>query len=65
MPPVIKAGDITLKPLRMRDRAAWEEVRRANREWLRPWEATRPLLDGDLALPSYFSMVRQAESGCA
>lgn len=60
MSPIISSGEITLKPLRMRDRAAWEEVRRANREWLRPWEATKPLVDDDRSLPSYFSMVRQA-----
>jgi len=60
MSPVIKSGEITLKPLRMRDRSAWESVRRVNREWLSPWEATRPQIDGDQALPSYFSMVRQA-----
>jgi [ribosomal protein S5]-alanine N-acetyltransferase len=62
MPPVIKAGEITLKVLRLRDRSAWEEVRRVNRDWLRPWEATRPLIDSDPPLPSYFSMVRQAKA---
>ena len=60
MTPVIKSGEITLKPLRLRDRSAWEEVRRANREWLSPWEATRPQVDGEPPLPSYFAMVRQA-----
>ena len=62
MVPVIKSGDLILRPLRFRDRKAWEEVRRANREWLGPWEATRPGIDGDEPLPSFFSMVRQGQS---
>jgi ribosomal-protein-alanine N-acetyltransferase len=35
-------GDVTLRPLRMRDASAWCESRRRNVEWLRPWEATPP-----------------------
>ena len=57
---IIRAGDLTLRLLRMRDRSTWEEVRRVNREWLSPWEATRPAIDSDEPLPSYFAMVRQA-----
>jgi len=56
-------GNLLLKPLRMRDKPAWEEVRARNRDWLDPWEATRPIIhgrpDSQLALPSYFGMVRQ------
>ncbi len=63
MSPIIRAktsaGEITLRPLRYRDRAAWEEVRGFNREWLSPWEATRPDVDEADPLPSYWSMVRQ------
>ncbi|GAA4421305.1 GNAT family protein [Georgenia halophila] len=33
---------VTLRPLRRRDRAAWESVRRANARWLGRWEATSP-----------------------
>ena len=62
-PIVIADGELLLKPLRMRDKAAWKEVRARNREWLDPWEATRPIINGrpdsELTLPSYFSMVRQ------
>jgi len=62
-PIVIADRDLLLKPLRYRDKAAWESVRNRNREWLDPWEATRPLIEGRpdsaLALPSYFHMVRQ------
>lgn len=56
---IIKSGDLTLRLLRLKDRTVWEEVRRVNREWLSPWEATRPEIDSDIPLPSYFSMVRQ------
>ncbi len=62
-PIVIADGELLLKPLRMRDKAAWEEVRARNRAWLDPWEATRPIINGrpdsELTLPSDFSMVRQ------
>ena len=35
-------GDITLRLIRQRDASAWREVRRRNREWLQPWEASLP-----------------------
>jgi [ribosomal protein S5]-alanine N-acetyltransferase len=41
-PAVLRDGDVTLRPLRTRDRSAWIESRRRNVEWLRPWEATPP-----------------------
>jgi ribosomal-protein-alanine N-acetyltransferase len=41
-PVVLTDGDVTLRPLRMRDASAWVESRRRNAEWLRPWEATPP-----------------------
>jgi [ribosomal protein S5]-alanine N-acetyltransferase len=41
-PAVLRDGDVTLRPLRMRDATAWMESRRRNVEWLRPWEATPP-----------------------
>ena len=33
-------GDLVVRGLRMRDAAAWSEVRLANEEWLTPWEPT-------------------------
>ena len=33
---------ITLRALHGRDRREWEELRAANIDWLRPWEATSP-----------------------
>ncbi len=50
--------EIALRPLRFRDRADWQKVRRANLAWLAPWEATRPTIESDPPLPSYFGMVR-------
>ena len=40
--PTISDGDITLRLIRQRDASAWREVRRRNREWLQPWEASLP-----------------------
>jgi len=54
----ISDHEITLRPLRYRDRAAWHRVRRSNAEWLAPWEATRPLIDTDGTIPTFFEMVR-------
>lgn len=59
-PVVLKSQGLTLRPLRFRDRRKWDEVRAVNRDWLEPWEATRPLVPGesqDNDLPSFFQMV--------
>jgi ribosomal-protein-alanine N-acetyltransferase len=59
-------GPITLAPMRHRDRASWEEVRRLNHAWLKPWEATLP--PGSQAGPATYSGLvrmfnRQAREG--
>lgn len=51
--------EISLKPIRFRDKAQWDAVRSVNREWLSPWEATRPNIDNNSPLPSYYGMVMQ------
>ena len=53
-------GEISLRPLRFRDRTAWNRVRVENREWLSPWEATIPAISEESykELPSYYEMVR-------
>ena len=56
---LIREGNLILRPLRFRDRQAWNHVRRVNNSWLNPWEATRPSADFDIPLPSYNEMVRQ------
>ena len=59
-PVVLISDDVTLRPLRLRDRRKWDEVRAINRDWLGPWEATRPTVPGmsdEDELPSFFQMV--------
>jgi ribosomal-protein-alanine N-acetyltransferase len=41
-PVTLHHGPVQLAPMRRRDRSAWERVRSANTDWLRPWEATLP-----------------------
>lgn len=55
----LKSGEILLRPLRFRDKSAWDSCRAQNREWLVPWEATRPEIDSHLPLPSFMGMVLQ------
>ncbi len=47
-----------MRPLRFIDKRAWDLSRSKNREWLTPWEATRPEIDSHLALPTFFGMVQ-------
>ena len=56
-PVVLQESELTLRPLRMRDRKAWLEVRARNRGWLTPWEATSPLAEEQKNLPTYVEMV--------
>ena len=48
----LRAGRVGLRPLAASDARAWQEVRRRNAEWLRPWEATVP--PGDTSAPRTF-----------
>jgi [ribosomal protein S5]-alanine N-acetyltransferase len=53
----LRSGRVGLRPLHVDDAEAWNEVRRRNAEWLRPWEATVP--PGDTAAPrSFRALVR-------
>ena len=56
-PITLREGEITLRPLRLRDRGEWLSLRAKNREWLSPWEATSPLAEEQRALPTYVEMV--------
>ena len=49
-PARLTEGAVLLRPIRIRDKAAWSEVRARNASWLRPWDATSPDGPGD-ALP--------------
>lgn len=42
-PVTLRAGGLVLRGLRLRDRAAWDEVRWRNRDWLAEWDATTPI----------------------
>jgi len=57
-PLVLAEGELTLRPLRIRDRGAWLSVRRKNREWLTPWEATSPISEENRNLPTFIEMVQ-------
>lgn len=41
-PLALHDGEVTLRPLRRRDRVAFERLRERNADWLRPWDATDP-----------------------
>lgn len=41
-PADLRRGPVRLRPLNLRDKRAWESVRRRNAQWLRPWDATLP-----------------------
>lgn len=51
-------NELILRPLRFKDKRAWDLSRAKNREWLTPWDATRPEIDSHLGLPTYFGMVQ-------
>ncbi len=65
-PVSLRHGPVLLSPMRHRDRAAWERVRQANNQWLRPWEATLP--PGSHSGPATYAglvraLTRQARDG--
>jgi len=41
-PVTLTDGDLELRPLRQRDRRAWNRLRRENIAWLKEWDATLP-----------------------
>lgn len=65
-PAWLASDEITLRPLTYTDGRAWRDTRRANANWLRPWDATAP--PGSDARPSSFRALvwrlhRQARAG--
>ncbi len=56
-PARLQRGELVLRALRLRDASAWSEVRAANGEWLRPWEATSP---GGAGAPTSFPALVRA-----
>lgn len=56
-PVTLRQPPVELRPLRYRDARDWDDVRRRNRDWLLPWDATSP---DPRAMPvSFRSMVRR------
>ena len=59
-PVTLRSEDLVLRPLRMRDRKRWIQVRAENKDWLNSWEATLPQVPGETTsqkLPSFYEMV--------
>lgn len=56
-PVSLRQDRVVLSPMRRRDQATWERVRRRNAAWLKPWEATLPP-GSSLGPTSYAALVR-------
>lgn len=56
-PVTLQHGGVRLRPMKVRDQAEWERVRRFNRDWLLPWEATAPP-GGEPGPASFAALVR-------
>ncbi len=41
-PVELSHGPVLLRPWRLQDRRAWNEIRQRNASWTRPWDSTRP-----------------------
>ena len=61
----ISGSEITLRPIRLRDKSQWNVVRAENKEWLAPWEATLPVVPEGFPAsenlskrPTFYEMVR-------
>ncbi len=73
-PTKLSGSEVTLRPMRYRDKSQWTQVRTENREWLDPWEATLPNIpagspayEDSSVRPTFFQMVslfrREARAG--
>lgn len=51
-------GELTLRPLQVRDAVAWREVRGRNNDWLKQWDATLPP-NADQKASSFAQLVRR------
>jgi [ribosomal protein S5]-alanine N-acetyltransferase len=58
-PVVLRDGPVVLRPYRRTDAAAWSEVRRANQEWLTPWESSFPGRWHEMNSPAAFRHVHR------
>jgi [ribosomal protein S5]-alanine N-acetyltransferase len=60
-PATLIDGPVRLRPLRIRDGAAWVECRSRNVDWLREWEATPPGSPADVptSIATFVTMTRR------
>lgn len=56
----LRDGELGLRPLRWRDRAAFEGLRARNADWLRPWDAIDP--EGGRGMPHFRAVRRGNEA---
>ncbi|WP_299275353.1 GNAT family protein [uncultured Georgenia sp.] len=56
---LLEEAGVRLRPLRYRDRAAWQELRARNADWLRPWEATSPVPQAPASFRHYVAESRR------
>lgn len=65
---MLRHGQVSLRPIRVRDASTWAQLRRDNAVWLTPWEATLPY-EADTGPRSYRQIIRgllrQARDGRA
>jgi ribosomal-protein-alanine N-acetyltransferase len=61
-PVSLQGPRVLLRPMRRRDKAEWTALRRANADWLTPWDATLP--DGD-GYPANFSAMVSTQNRAA
>lgn len=57
-PATLSYGDVRLRPIRPRDAKRWQELRRANQDWVQEWEATAPLPMREPA-PTFRQLIRK------
>ena len=57
-PATLRHGEVTVRPLKYGDATAWRAARRANADWLKPWDATVPPGTGGRPA-TYRSLVRK------
>ncbi len=56
-PVELSDGPVLLRPYRRGDATAWSEVRRANQDWLAPWEPSLPSRWEEMNSPAAFRLL--------
>lgn len=61
-PATVQGPHLVLRPMRLRDKSEWMALRRANAQWLAPWDATAPEGSG---YPANFAAMVSAQNRSA